>query len=815
MGNMWEKVMPIWSVENAGILSKMGDYTIGFEVTKPEIFTLSAENYELLHQTFLRAIKVMPAFSIVHMQDWFTEEKYKPDKQSKHGSFLNEAADRHFEGRKFLGHRSYLYLTKKATKRRAATSATSALLRRNLFPADSMSPDVVRDFVNSVGQFKKIVEDSELLQLRQLQDEEIWSYTGKTGVLEQYCYLNEPDEAAMVRDITFGEDIRIGEKYCQLFTLADAEKLPSQCGTSRIFERYSTDRTKFPVGFASGLGLLLPCNHVFNQYIFIEDSAATLKKLEGRRLRLQSLSNYSRENAVAHDAVNDFLNEAVSEQRLPVKAHFNVLTWTDSPAEARVIRNAVSSAIAQMDASPYLETVGAPQVWYAGIPGNAGEMPLNETFDTFLEQAICFFSLETNYRSAPPAEGIRFCDRLSSRPVFVDLYDAPRRAGVTSNLGTLVCGTSGGGKSMTVNHLLRTLHDQGAHCVIVDIGGSYRGLCELLKGYYFTYTEANPIRFNPFYLPPGEVLGSEKKESLKALLVGCWKQEHETFNRSEYVGLSNALQMYYDKAKTDPDLLLSFNSFYEFCQTEYREVLKAHRVKDKDFDIDNFLYVLRPYYAGGEFDYLLNSDDKKDLLNHSLVVIELDNIKDHPILMGVTLLITMEMVISKMRKLGDRRKVLAIDEAWKAIAKSGMADFIKYAFKTIRKFNGVPIVITQELDDLVSSPVIKDAIINNADIKILMDMRKFVNKFDKLQEVLGLSEKAKSILLSVNKDNREIFVDLGGQETKVYRNELSPHEYFAYTTDGKERVKVLQYAEQYGSMEDGIKKMVEEMKTNK
>jgi len=806
--------MPIWSVENAGILSKMGDYTIGFEVTKPEIFTLSIENYDLLHQSLLRAVKVLPAFSIVHMQDWYTEDKYRPEKREGGSSFLHEAADRYFDGRKFLGHRSYLYLTKKATKRRASTSATSALLRRNLFPADTMSRDTVRDFLNAVGQFKKIVEDSQLVQLRQLQDEEIWSYTGKTGVLEQYCYLCEPEETAMVRDITFGEDIRIGEKYCQLFTLADAEKLPAQCSPSRVFERYSTDRTKFPVGFVAGLGLLLPCNHVLNQYIFIEDSAATMKKLEARRLRLQSLSNYSRENAIARDAVDDFLNEAVADQRLPVKAHFNVLTWTDSPAETKIIRNMVSSAIAQIDAAPYLETVGAAQIWYAGIPGNAGEMPLNETFDTFVEQAICFFGMEGNYRSAPPAEGIRFCDRLSSRPVFLDLYDAPRRAGVTSNLGTLVCGTSGGGKSMTVNHILRTLHDQGAHCVVVDIGGSYRGLCELLKGYYFTYTEANPIRFNPFYLPPGEILDSEQKESLKTLLVGCWKQEHEVFNRSEYVGLSNALQMYYDKARKNPDLFLCFNTFYEFCQSEYRDILHSHRVKDKDFDLDNFLYVLRPFYSGGEFDYLLNADDKKDLLKQSLVIIELDNIKDHPVLYGVTMLITMSMVINKMRKLGDRRKVLAIDEAWKAIAKSGMADFIKYAFKTIRKFNGVPIVITQELDDLVSSPVIKDAIINNADIKILMDMRKFVNKFDKLQEVLGLSEKAKTILLSVNKDNREIFVDLGGQETKVYRNELSPHEYFAYTTDGKERVKVLDYAARYGGMENGINRLVEEMKNN-
>jgi len=183
------------------------------------------------------------------------------------------------------------------------------------------------------------------------------------------------------------------------------------------------------------------------------------------------------------------------------------------------------------------------------------------------------------------------------------------------------------------------------------------------------------------------------------------------------------------------------------------------------------------------------------LVSQPFVVIELDNIKDHPILFPVITLIIIEMFISKMRRLEGKRKVLTIDEAWKAIAKAGMAEFIKYAFKTIRKFNGIPIVITQELDDLVSSAIINDAIINNADIKILMDMRKFVNKFNQLQEVLGLSEKGKNILLSVNKDNRELFIDLGGQEMKVYKNELCPEEYYAYTTEGKERVKVVAYAE--------------------
>jgi len=278
------------------------------------------------------------------------------------------------------------------------------------------------------------------------------------------------------------------------------------------------------------------------------------------------------------------------------------------------------------------------------------------------------------------------------------------------------------------------------------------------------------------------------------------------------VALSNALQLYFEGLAKSPEIFPCFNSFYEFLQVEFVKVLASDRVKEKDFDVNNFLYVLRPYYRGGEFDYLLNADQNLETLTQRFLVWELDNIKDHPILFPVVSLLLVETFISKMRKLKGVRKVLTIDEAWKAIAKSGMAEFLKYAFKTIRKFNGVPIVITQELDDLISSPIIKDAIINNADIKILMDMRKFVNKFDKLQDVLGMSEKGKTILLSVNKDNREIFIDIGGQVMKVYKNELCPEEYLAYTTEGKERVRVMEYAAKYGSMEKGLEMMAQELK---
>lgn len=809
MDKWLEDVLPLYGVEHDCILSKRGDVTVVFRVQLPEIFTLSTADYENIHQCFVKAIRVLPKHCVLHKQDWYLKKKYHSPKLQD--SFLNGASSRYFEGRPYLDHSCYLYLTRIPADHKLPNSLFSSLTKSPV-PAQTMQEEFLEDFVDVCNQFRHILESSGLMKLERLTENGILSGERQVGVIEQYCMLADKPREFLIRDIDFQDGIKIGDYHALLYSLGDAEDMPHLCGPRITYDKYSTDQTNFSVGFSAPAGLLLSCNHIYNQYIFIGDGQRIINDLEKKRLRLQSLSAYSRDNSISRNATNDFLNEAIGDQRLPVNAHFNILAWTDDKEELKELKNLVGTALAQMDCVAKQETSGAAQIFWAGIPGNAADFPTNDTFLTFAEQSSCFLNVESNYRSDPPETGIRFCDRISHKPVFLDLFDRPRKTGVTQNMGMLVCGSSGGGKSMTVNAILRTMYDQGAHCVVVDIGGSYRALNDLVKGYYFTYTEDDPIRFNPFYLPDGVGLDTEKKESLKSLLLALWKQDNEQFNRSEYVALSNALQGYYHHLKMNSSIFPCFNTFYEYLQSEYQTVLASQGVKEKDFDMGNFLYVLRPYYTGGEFDYLLNATENLDLLNQPFVVVELDNIKDNPILFPVVTLILVEMFISKMRKLAGVRKVLVIDEAWKAITKSGMAEFLKYAFKTIRKFNGVPCVITQELDDLVSSPIIKDAIINNADIKILMDMKKFINKFDKLQDTLGLSDKGKNILLSVNKDHREIFIDLGGQEMKVYKNELCPEEYFAYTTDGKERVKVLEYAERYGSMDVGLERLVADLK---
>ncbi len=791
-----ENILPVYKVENGCILSKQGDITIGFAVTLPELFALSNEEYEAFHQAWIKAIKILPKHCVFHKQDWFTQEGYKADFLTSDQSYLSRSSERFFNERPYLHHHCYIFLTKKPKGRKQSNSVFSTLLRKHLVPSESLTPQFVNDFLDSVGQFQRILSDSRFVQLKRLDNDKL------IQCVEEYCLLGGTE----LKDIHLKDELRIGENHCQLYSLADVNDLPALCGSRINYDKYSTDKTKFSIGFAAPLGLLLPCNHVYNQYLFIDDANKTIKQLESKKLRLQSLSAYSRENAISRDAVNDFLNEAIGTQKQPIKAHYNVVAWTDNKEQLKDIRNLISSSLAQMDAVPKQETDGAAQVWWAGLPGNEADFPMNDSFDTFIEQAVCFLNLETNYQSSLSPIGIRLGDRLTGKPVQVDISDEPMHKGIITNRNKFILGPSGSGKSFFTNHMVRSYYEQGTHVVLVDVGHSYKGLCDLVKGYYFTYSETKPITFNPFYIGEGDALDTEKKESIKTLLLALWKKDDESFTRSEYVALSNALQLYYDTNTS----FACFDSFYEFLQTDFVAVLQTDKVKDKDFDVSNFLYVLRPYYKGGEFDYLLNAKENLDLLQQRFIVFELDNIKDHPILFPVVTIIIMEVFISKMRKLKGIRKMILIEEAWKAIAREGMAEYIKYLFKTVRKFFGEAIVVTQEVEDIISSPVVKQAIINNSDCKILLDQSKYQNKFDQVQELLGLTDKEKAQVLSINKANdptkkyKEVFISLGGMLSKVYRTEVSPQEYLAYTTEEKEKIKVQKAAKKFGSIEKGI-----------
>lgn len=678
-----EHYFPLLAVEHDCILSKNAEVTVAYRVVLPELFTLTGAEYEALHGAWLKALRVLPDYTIVHKQDYFTEEHYRPDLASDE-SFLGRAFERHFNERPFLRHSCYLFITKTSKEQMRRRSDFSSLCRGFIVPQEIRDTESVTLFLDAAEQMRRILCDAGFIRLEPLTADEIVGTADDSGLIARYFALGT-EGIVTNEDLRLDDgQIRIGNRSLAMYTLSDLDYVPQAVGTDSRYERFSTDRSDCRLSFAASAGLLLGHPHIYNQYVFLDNHAETLKSLEARARNMNSLARYSRANSVNKEWIDLYLNEAHTEGYRSVRCHCNVLIWADSETELKGICNDVGSQLALMGCTPHRNTVDVPALFWAGIPGAEGEFPAEESFPTFLEQALCFFAEETAYRSSPSPFGIKLVDRLSGIPLHLDISDEPIKRGITTNRNKFVLGPSGSGKSFFTNHLTRQYYEQGTHIVLIDTGNSYQGLCEMIRrktggedGIYYTYTDENPISFNPFFTDD-KVFDIEKRESIKTLLLTLWKKDTEPATRAEEVALSNAVALYIERIKRDTAVIPSFNTFYEFVKSDYRTVLEEKQVREKDFDIAGFLNVLEPYYRGGEYDYLLNSDKQLDLLQKRFIVFEIDAIKDHPILFPVTTIIIMELFINKMRRLKGIRKMILIEEAWKAIASANMASYIKY-----------------------------------------------------------------------------------------------------------------------------------------
>lgn len=252
---------------------------------------------------------------------------------------------------------------------------------------------------------------------------------------------------------------------------------------------------------------------------------------------------------------------------------------------------------------------------------------------------------------------------------------------------------------------------------------------------------------------------------------------------------------------------LSFNTYYEFALERIPQITSLEKIH---FDIRDFAAILKQFYRGGELEVTLNSDLDTNLFDERFIVFEIDKIKDDPVLFPIIVLIIMDVFLHKMR-IKKGRKALIIEEAWKAIASPTMAEYIKFLYKTVRKFHGIAGVVTQELNDVIDSPIVKEAIINNSDVKILLDQSKFKDRYNDIAAILGLTPIQKQQIFTVNalnnKEGRNYFKEVWicrGQNSDVYGVEEPPECYWAYTTERAEKEALKIYLRHYGSMQEAI-----------
>ncbi len=404
-----------------------------------------------------------------------------------------------------------------------------------------------------------------------------------------------------------------------------------------------------------------------------------------------------------------------------------------------------------------------------------------------------------------------------------------------------------------MNSVVRQLHEQGTDVVMVDTGNSYEGLCEYLNGKYISYTEEKPITMNPFRINRQE-LNVEKTGFLKNLVLLIWKGNQGTVSKTEDRLIDQVITEYYDVyfngfdgftppqredlrksllvddrnnvregRETEEERLqriekeideierrrkelkvdsLSFNTFYEYSVQRIPDI--CHENNLKGIDLSTYRYMMKDFYRGGNHDKTLNEEMDGTLFDETFIVFEIDAIKDDPLLFPIVTLIIMDVFLQKMR-LKKNRKVLVIEEAWKAIASPLMAEYIKFMYKTARKFWASVGVVTQEIQDIIGSEIVKEAIINNSDVVMLLDQSKFRERFDGIKAILGLTDVECKKIFTINrlenKEGRSFFREVfirRGTASEVYGVEEPRECYMTYTTERAEKEALKLYKRELG-----------------
>ncbi len=799
------------------IVSKNADLTAAFELQAPEVFAVSDSEYDALHEVLIRAAKVLPVGYMIHKQDLFIEDVYTPPFDSaylRQNNYVAWENERHFAERPYLRHRCYLYVTRPAQSPLKRTSGQSSLLKRHLVPKELLDARAWTEFTDVVNQFATIYQDSGKIRLHRLTQTELLDNGEQTGLYQKYFSLSLNDPA--LYDIELKDGLRVAGQYTHTYALAELAEFPNEVYNSARLDAFSTDSSHFPVSTGAALGMLLPFNHIYNQVLLVEDGHALTDRLVRETKRHLSFSSWSKENEVSIRSKDAFMEEVKDRNRRVVKAHYNVLVFHPDAEVADTYRSQAAAAISKLGFKPKLAVWDAETLFWSCIPGNIAEIGADNLATCFLEEATALWNTETNYGDDFFCKnGLLLTDRFG-RPCMVDPFFAPMEQGIISNRNFMVIGPSGSGKSFTMNNMIYYLLSHGIHVSLVDVGHSYKRLCTLMGGRYITYEADNPIEFNPFYikdLNPDE----ETKDALANLLLALWKKDGEPATKAEEVTLANLVHEFYGLLQHQRQQGLNpfpcFDSFYEFSRDEYPAIFGRNMGSEKEFDLNNFLYVLRPFYADNQYGYLLNSRSNIDLMELPFVVYELDNIKDHPVLFPVTTIMIMNTYVRKLFSVEGVLKMLVIEEAWKALAKENFAQFLKWCSKTVRKHYGSLGVVTQEVDDLVGNAIVKDAIINNSPIKFLLDQSNYEKRFTEVMQTLALSEKQANIILSINKGkdpNRPPYKDMAlllGDYCKVYGVEVSRTAYGTFTTERSEVEAIGQLANQayQGDTEAAVK----------
>ncbi|WP_301196333.1 DUF87 domain-containing protein [uncultured Phocaeicola sp.] len=811
-----------FSVEEADgigvIYTKTGEYSAVLKLENPvQKYCANIDSYYEFTQLFTAIAQTLGEGYAIHKQDIFIRKKFTEESDEKR-EFLSTSYFRYFNGRPYTDSECYLTITQEVKKSR-------------LFSFDGKK---WRDFLVKIRKVHDQLRDAGV-QVRFLNRQEVNEY------VDRYFAMNFRDKVVSMTNFKVNDEcISMGDKRCKVYSLVDVDNvsLPS---VIRPYTNVEVNNSSMPMDLVSVVsGIPNTEAVVYNQMIFIPNQKRELALLDKKKNRHASMPNPG--NQMAVEDIKRVQEVVARESKQLVYTHYNLVVAMSADTDIHKCTNHLENQFSRMGIHISKRAYNQLELFVNSFPGNCYGM--NPDYDRFLtlgDAAACLMYKERILHSEKTPLKIYYTDRQGV-PVAIDITGKEGAEKLTDNSNFFCLGPSGSGKSFHMNSVVRQLHEQGTDVVMVDTGNSYEGLCEYLGGKYISYTEECPITMNPFRINRQE-LNVEKTGFLKNLVLLIWKGSQGTVTKTEDRLIEQVITEYYDtyfngfdgftppqredlrksllidernksgnRAESETELnarietvideierrrkelkveSLSFNTFYEFSVQRIPDICNENSISGIDFS--TYRYMMKDFYRGGNHEKTLNENMDSSLFDETFIVFEIDSIKDDPLLFPLVTLIIMDVFLQKMR-IKKNRKVLVIEEAWKAIASPLMAEYIKFMYKTARKFWASVGVVTQEIQDIIGSEIVKEAIINNSDVVMLLDQSKFRERFDTIKAILGLTDvdckKIFTINRLENKEGRSFFREVfirRGTTSGVYGVE-EPHEcYMTYTTERAEK----------------------------
>ena len=811
-----------FSVEDTdgiGVLyTKTGEYSAVLKIENPvQKYCADIDSYYEFTQLFTALAQTLGEGYALHKQDIFVRRRFAEETGGDR-EFLSEAYFRYFEGRPYTDSMCYLTVTQEAKKSR-------------LFSYDGKK---WRDFLVKIRKVHDQLRDGGV-QARFLNKAEASEY------VDRYFAMDFKNRIVSMTNFRADEDtVSMGGKRCKVYSLVDVDyaALPSLI---RPYTNIEVNNTEMPVDLVSVIDNIPNADTVvYNQVIFLPNQKRELSLLDKKKNRHASIPNPN--NQMAVEDISRVQEVIARESKQLMYTHFNMMVAVDADTDLQKCTNHLENAFGRMGIHISKHAYNQLELFVGSFPGNC--YALSEEYDRFLtlsDAAICLMYKERVQHSEETPLKIYYTDRQGV-PVAIDITGKEGKNKLTDNSNFFCLGPSGSGKSFHMNSVVRQLHEQGTDVVMVDTGNSYEGLCEYLGGKYISYTEKNPITMNPFRINRAE-LNVEKTGFLKNLVLLIWKGSQGTVTKTEERLIEQVITEYYDtyfngfdgftplqredlhkslvidernrgdrrdesaqdRAERIEEIIdemehrrkelkveeLSFNSFYEYSVQRIPDICDENRISG--IDLSTYRYMMKDFYRGGNHEKTLNENMDSSLFDETFIVFEIDSIKDDPLLFPLVTLIIMDVFLQKMR-IKTNRKVLVIEEAWKAIASPLMAEYIKFMYKTARKFWASVGVVTQEIQDIIGSEIVKEAIVNNSDVVMLLDQSKFKERFDSIKAILGLTDVDCKKIFTINRlDNkegrsffREVFIRRGST-SGVYGVEEPRECYMTYTTERAEK----------------------------